>query len=87
MLITPMADVQDGFFEVMILGPVSKLEFVKVFPKVFTGSHVNHPAVKFLRAKAVDISADAVAYADGERISALPVRAQIESKALKVWSR
>lgn len=87
MLITPMADIQDGFFEVMILGPVSKLEFIRVFPRVFTGSHVNHPAVKFMRARTVSIAADAVAYADGERISVLPVKAEIEPKALKVWSR
>lgn len=87
MLITPMADNSDGFFDVMILGPVSKLEFIKVFPKVFSGSHVNHPAVKFMRAKTVQIHAHAVAYADGERISELPVTAKIAPKALRVWSR
>lgn len=87
MLITPMADIRDGLFEVMILGPVSKLEFIKVFPKVFSGSHVDHPAVKFLRANSVHIAAEAIAYADGERISALPVSAKVAPKALRVWSK
>jgi diacylglycerol kinase (ATP) len=71
----------------MIVGPVSKLEFIKVFPKVYRGRHINHPAVKFLSGKSIEIDSEAIAYADGERIGPLPVKVEILEAALKVWRR
>jgi len=85
MLVCPHADIADGFFDVMVLHPVSKLEFIKVFPRVFKGTHITHPAVEIVRSKSVKISSDAVAYADGERIGQLPVSAQCISGALMTW--
>jgi diacylglycerol kinase (ATP) len=85
MLVCPQADVSDGYFDVMVLHPVSKLEFIKVFPRVFKGTHITHPAVEIVRSKSVKISADAVAYADGERIGQLPVSAQCIPGALMTW--
>lgn len=85
MRICPDARVDDGFFDIMILKPVSKLEFLKVFPKVYKGTHVNHPQIEIFRGKRIEISAEAVAYADGERIGELPLTAEIIPKALKVW--
>lgn len=84
MMISPMSDLQDGYLDVMILGPVSRFEFLRVFPKVYSGSHINHPAVKFLKAKNVAISANAVAYADGERVGELPIEVSIVEKCLRV---
>jgi diacylglycerol kinase (ATP) len=85
MLVCPHADISDGYFDVMVLHPVSKLEFIKVFPRVFKGTHITHPAVEFVRSKSVKITADAVAYADGERIGQLPVSAQCMPGALMTW--
>jgi diacylglycerol kinase (ATP) len=85
MLVCPQADVTDGYFDVMVLHPVSKLEFIKVFPRVFKGTHITHPAVEIVRSKSVKITADAVAYADGERIGQLPVSAQCIPDALMTW--
>lgn len=85
MRITPDASINDAQFDVMILGPVSRFEFLRVFPKVFTGKHVSHPAVKILKGKEVDIDSDAVAYADGERIGDLPIRARVAPQSLLTW--
>ncbi len=85
MLVCPDADLNDGHFDVMILEPVSRVEFLKVFPKVFSGRHVTHPQVSIHRAKKVSISANAVAYADGERIGALPISAETIPHALLTW--
>jgi len=85
MLVCPQADVSDGYFDVMVLHPVSKLEFIKVFPRVFKGTHITHPAVEIVRSKSVKITADAVAYADGERIGQLPISAQCIPGALMTW--
>jgi diacylglycerol kinase (ATP) len=85
MLVCPNANISDGYFDVMILHPVSKLEFIKVFPKVFAGTHVTHPAVEILRSKTVRIDSKAVAYADGERIGQLPVMAECINQAVQTW--
>jgi diacylglycerol kinase (ATP) len=85
MLVCPQAEITDGYFDVMVLHPVSKLEFIKVFPRVFKGTHITHPAVEIVRSKNVSITADAVAYADGERVGQLPVHAQCMPGALMTW--
>lgn len=85
MRITPDASIDDAQFDVMILGPVSRFEFLRVFPKVFSGKHVSHPAVKILKGKEVDIDSDAIAYADGERIGDLPIRARVAPQSLLTW--
>jgi len=85
MLVCPRAEITDGYFDVMVLHPVSKLEFIKVFPRVFKGTHITHPAVEIVRSRSVKITADAVAYADGERIGQLPVNAQCIPGALLTW--
>ena len=85
MRICPDADLSDGLFDVMFLEPVSKFEFIKVFPKVFKGTHISHPKVRIIRGRTVSINARAVAYADGERIGALPVTAEVAPKALRTW--
>lgn len=85
MRVCPDADLNDGQFDVMILKPVSRIEFLKVFPKVFSGRHVTHPQVSIHRASKVSINADAVAYADGERIGTLPISAETIPDALLTW--
>ena len=85
MRVCPHANINDGQLDIMILRPVTKLEFLRVFPKVFSGSHINHPAVSIKRGREVLVSATAVAYADGERIGSLPISAKVEPGALLTW--
>jgi diacylglycerol kinase (ATP) len=86
MLVCPQAQINDGLFDVMILEPVSKFEFLKVFPKVFSGSHITHPAVRTFRTKKISLIADAIAYADGERIGPAPISAECVSNAALTWT-
>jgi len=86
MKVCPDADMSDGLFDVMVLRPVSKLEFLRVFPKVFSGQHIDHPQVEIYRTSKVSLLADAVAYADGERIGGLPVRAECMAGAGLSWT-
>jgi diacylglycerol kinase (ATP) len=85
MRVCPDASVTDGLFDVMILKPVSKLEFIKVFPTVYSGKHVHHPKVDIYRTKKIQIHSTAIAYADGERIGALPISAECVSNAGLTW--
>jgi len=85
MLVCPDADLQDGYLDLMILNPVSKREFVQIFPSVYKGEHVSHPQVEIKKVKSVTIEANAVCYADGERIGPLPAEINIAPGALKTW--
>lgn len=73
MKVVPSAVMDDGLLDVLILGPLSKLTFIRVFPKVFSGKHITHPAVRIIRGRRIELDAPGiVAYADGERIGPLP---------------
>ena len=85
MLVCPNANIHDGLFDVMVLHPISKIEFMKVFPQVFAGTHISHPAVEIVRSRTVSIESKAVAYADGERIGQLPVSAECIHDAALTW--
>jgi diacylglycerol kinase (ATP) len=85
MLVCPNANISDDLFDVMVLHPVTKLEFIKVFPRVFAGTHVSHPAVEIVRSRSVRIETKAVAYADGERIGQLPIVAECIHDAVQTW--
>lgn len=88
MLVAPNASVDDGLLDLFIVHKISKAELVKVFPKVFTGEHVTHPAVEIVRATEVTLrSAGVPVYADGEPAGMLPMTVSIMPKALKVLAK
>jgi len=85
MRVTPDALLDDGLLDVLIVQPLSRFAFLRVFPKVFKGEHVSDPRVAIHRATSVTIEApDVAAYADGERLGALPIRIEIVPGALRV---
>jgi diacylglycerol kinase (ATP) len=85
MKVCPGARVDDGLLHVTVLGKVGKVEFLRVFPRVYKGTHVTHPAVEVLVGREVRLSAPgAIAYADGERVSPLPVTATCVPDALRM---
>jgi diacylglycerol kinase (ATP) len=87
MLVCPNADLNDGLLDLMILNPVSKREFVRIFPSVYEGQHINHPQVEIIKAKEITIEADAICYADGERIGPMPAHLTVAEGALLTWRR
>ncbi|MBF8188175.1 YegS/Rv2252/BmrU family lipid kinase [Nonomuraea sp. K274] len=85
MRVCPGALPDDGLLDVVVLDAVSKAEFVRVFPRVYRGSHVTHPAVSVRRVRSVRLeAAGVVAYADGERIGPAPVECEVRPGALRV---
>ncbi|MEO6999142.1 MAG: YegS/Rv2252/BmrU family lipid kinase [Terracoccus sp.] len=85
MKVCPDADVADGLFDVLIVHELSIPAFLRVFPKVFSGTHVGHPAVDIRRARRVRLEAPGIhAQADGEPVAALPVDVELVPAALTV---
>lgn len=85
MKITPEAVPDDGWLDMFVVRPLSRIRFLAVFPKVFAGKHTSHPAVDIRRVRKVRLEAEGVvAYADGERIAELPVDVDVVPAALWV---
>ena len=90
MLIVPHAQVTDGFFDLLILHKISRPELIKVFPKVYKGAHVNHPAVEFVRCRELhleaisDVHGAMPCFADGEAKGHSPLQITLKAGLLKV---
>lgn len=87
MQVVPTAVFDDGLLDVLVLSRISIPEFLRVFPKVFSGGHVDHPAVTIHRARSVRLeAAGIVGYADGERFAPLPLECTAVPGAVSVLS-
>jgi diacylglycerol kinase (ATP) len=86
MKICPPANHADGSLNLVVINKVSLMTLLMVFPRVYTGTHLRHPAVELFQGKSISIEADAKAFADGEYVDLLPVTAAVQPGALKVWT-
>jgi diacylglycerol kinase (ATP) len=86
MRVAPRASLADGLLDVVVIADIGKLEFLRTFPKVFSGRHVDHPAVAVHRARRVELAADRslAVYADGEPAGALPAVFEVHPAAIAV---
>ncbi|WP_281451172.1 diacylglycerol/lipid kinase family protein [Paenarthrobacter nitroguajacolicus] len=85
MRITPDALPDDGWLDLFMVKPLSRLKFLSIFPKVFAGKHTGRPEVDIRRVRSVRLEAEGVvAYADGERLASLPVDVDVLPLALRV---
>jgi diacylglycerol kinase (ATP) len=83
--ITHGASIDDGWLDVVIIKTMSKLDLVRTYPKLYTGGHTRHPQYEHHRVRRVTVAAPGiVAYADGERMGALPLTIDVVPGALKV---
>ncbi|WP_328539702.1 diacylglycerol kinase [Streptomyces sp. NBC_00344] len=79
------AELDDGYFDITVVGDCSRATLVKVFPRVYRGTHIGHPKVMVHRVRKVMLEAAGItAYADGEPLGALPVTAECVPGAVRV---
>jgi diacylglycerol kinase (ATP) len=85
MKVAPEASIKDGLLDVVVVGELSKAEFVRAFPGVFKGKHIGHPKVKVLRGRSVVLRSPQPIplLADGEVIGDTPVRFDLQPAALR----
>ncbi|WP_425247855.1 diacylglycerol kinase [Streptomyces sp. NEAU-NA10] len=85
MRICPGADLGDGLFDVTVAGDFGRAALLRVFPRVYRGTHVEHPQVTVYRAAEVEIAAPgSTGYADGEPLGPLPLTARCVRGAVRI---
>ena len=86
MWVAPEASLEDGAFDVVLIGDFSKAEFTTTFPKIYRGTHVSHAKVEIVRARElrVDAPSPLPIVLDGEQPGTTPVRFEVVPGALRV---
>jgi diacylglycerol kinase (ATP) len=89
MMIAPMAVPDDGLLDVIITGPIGKLEALGGFSKIYTGAHIDDPKLKrwfeVFRAKRVEVDSQVpvLVQLDGEIVGELPATFEVMPRALR----
>ncbi len=73
MHIAPHADSTDGLLDVVIVRRISRARLLAVFPRVYSGRHLAHPAISTFRTRQARLAFDrpSMLYGDGEAIAAV----------------
>jgi diacylglycerol kinase (ATP) len=86
MMLAPEARSDDGLFEVVFIGDVSKVDFLTTAPKIYKGKHVAHPKVEVVRSAHVHV--DATEHlpieVEGEQVGTTPAAFEVVPGALRV---
>ena len=86
MKICPDAEPDDGIFDVLVIGDLTKRDLVQTMPKIFRGTHLPHPKAELLRGAQVTVDAPdpLPIQLDGEQPGTTPARFEIVPQALRV---
>ena len=86
MMMCPEAEPDDGLFDVLLIGDVTKRDLLFVLPKTYRGKHLPHPRLELLRGRVVSVDADEPLpiELDGEQPGTTPARFEIVPRALRL---
>jgi diacylglycerol kinase (ATP) len=86
MMICPEANPEDGRFDVLLIGDLTKRDLLLTLPKTYRGSHLPHPKAELLRAATVTIEGPQPLpiQLDGEQPGTTPATFEVVPRALHV---
>ena len=86
MKMCPDASPDDGLFDVLVIGDVTKADLVRTLPKIYRGTHLPHPKAELLRGAAVSVESEDTLpiQLDGEQPGTTPVRFEVVPRALRL---
>jgi diacylglycerol kinase (ATP) len=86
MMICPEAEPDDGLFDILLIGDLTKRDLLVTLPKTYRGRHLPHPKAELLRGAVVTVDAPEPlpVELDGEQPGTTPVRFEIVPQALRL---
>jgi diacylglycerol kinase family enzyme len=82
--IAPDAILDDGELDVVIIGNVTVMDFIKYLPQIRRGVKIDHPKVRYYRTKWLEISGEGNIEKDGQMGKSLPVEITVEYRAFRI---
>ena len=86
----PQSRMDDGKIYLMIVKDIKKLEFLRVFPKVYKGTHIGHPAIEIFEGQHIVLKSGQalpdpmIKSFDGNLNGKLPMDVQVLQSKLRV---
>jgi diacylglycerol kinase (ATP) len=84
MRIAPQARFSDGLLDVVVIGDVGRGDLIANLPRLYRGTHMNHPKVSAFRGRHLVVEGEAPLEMDGESPGWSPVEVRIEPDALRI---
>ena len=86
MRMAPLARLNDGLIDLIIVRKVSRFKLLKLFPKVFSGKHIGDPGVDYRQVKQFKIMSEYKSQLnlDGEVLGSTPVEVKILPKEVEI---
>jgi diacylglycerol kinase (ATP) len=86
MHMTPKAKPDDGVFDVLLIGDITKRDLVQTLPKIYRGTHLPHPKAEELRGREVRVEAPTPlpVELDGEQPGTTPATFEVVPGALRL---
>lgn len=86
MKMAPLAKLNDGLIDFLIVEKASRLQLLMLFPKVFSGKHMSSPILKYVQAKHIAIETETphLVNIDGEMKGNTSLQIMMHQQKLKV---
>ena len=86
MMMCPEAEPDDGLFDVLLIGDVTKRDLAFVLPKTYKGKHLPHPRLELLRGRVVSVESEEPLpiELDGEQPGTTHARFEVVPRALRL---
>ena len=86
MKMAPLAQLNDGRIDLIIVRKTSRINLLKLFPKLFSGDHIKSPLVEYRQVESFSISLEETndLTIDGEIIGTTPLNVQMIPKMVNV---
>ena len=86
MKMAPLAQLHDGKIDLIIVRKTSRINLLKLFPKLFSGDHIKSPLVEYRQVQNFSISLEETndLTIDGEIIGTTPLNVQMVPKMVNV---
>jgi diacylglycerol kinase (ATP) len=86
MMMAPEAEIDDGRIDLVRVAPLGRWDLLRTFPKIFKGTHVQHPAVQTSRIERVefDLDEEIDVMVDGEALRVVPRMLTVLGGALDI---
>ena len=88
MQLAPRAEIHDGLMDVVVVRNASRWQMLKLFSKVFDGSHIHLECVEYHQVRSFEIRTEAqdMMNLDGEMKGFSPIAAEVVPSALNVFA-